>query len=209
MPSDYSKIKLSAKDIEAGAYKKCLGGGAKDWEKRGAFQVELLRALGLRSEHTLLDVGCGPLRAGVHFIRILQPGNYWGVDFNASFIEAAHLLLAQSGMASAAPQVSVLDAFDFKSLGRTFDFLLCFSVLNHCTEPDRGASSNAWQCHARGSRLIVTHAGWFAPGRLTGNLRLSRSLDTEAALGAGLRFKDWGFDDGPGDRLPILEFAIA
>lgn len=210
MPSDYSTIKLSGKEIAAGAYKKYLGGGAKDWEKRGAFQVELLCGLGLNSEHTLLDVGCGPLRAGVHFIRFLQPGNYWGVDFNASFIEAAHLLLAQSGMAGAAPQVSVLNAFDFKSLGRTFDFVLCFSVLNHCAEPDRALFfERVGNAMHGGSRLIVTHAGWFAPGRPTGNLRLSRSLDTEAALGAGLRFKDWGFEDGPGDRLPILEFVLA
>ena len=104
----------------------------------------------------------------------------------------------------------MLDAFDFESLGRTFDFLLCFSVLNHCTESDRALFfervGNAMHGH---SRLIVTHARWFAPGRSTGDLRLARSLDTEAALGAGLRFKDWGFDDGPGDRLPILEFARA
>src|ERR1700722_19889133 len=41
----------------------------------GATQFRLLCALGLRAHHTLLDFGCGSLRAGRFFLTYLDPGN--------------------------------------------------------------------------------------------------------------------------------------
>ncbi len=210
MPSDYSAIRLSARQIQAEAYKKYLGGGARDWEKRGAFQVEMMQALGMLPEHTFLDVGCGPLRGGMHFIGFLNPGNYWGVDFNPSFVDAAHVLLQQAGLPDVIPRVSVISDFGFRALDRTFDRLLCFSVLNHCDAPER---ARFFECVVNvmdaSSRVVVTHGAWFDPAQLREcHLRLARTFDTEAALGPGIHFADWGFDEGPGDRLPILELAL-
>jgi SAM-dependent methyltransferase len=210
MPSDYSAITLTARQIQAEAYKKYLGGGAKGWDKRGTFQVEMMRALGMRPEHTLLDVGCGPLRGGIHFIGFLDPDHYWGVDFNASFVDAAHALLQQAGLPEMIPHVSVIRDFDFRAFDRTFDRLLCFSVLNHCTAVDRARFfERVVDVMDDASRVIVTHGAWFDPAQLREHrLRLTRTIDTEAALGDGIRFADWGFDEGPGDRLPILELAL-
>ena len=36
--------------------------------------------VGLRSYHTLLDVGCGSLRGGKLFIPYLDVGNYYGIE---------------------------------------------------------------------------------------------------------------------------------
>jgi SAM-dependent methyltransferase len=210
MPSDYRAIRLSPREIQAEAYKKYLGGGARDWEKRGAFQVEMMRALGLRPEHTLLDVGCGPLRGGIHFIGFLDPGNYRGVDFNPSFVDAAHVLLQQAGLPQVIPCVTVISDFDFGALGRTFDRLLCFSVLNHCVADDRARFfERVADVMDPTSRVVVTHGAWFDPAQLRDHrLRVTRTLETEAALGPDIRFADWGFDEGPGDRLPIVELAL-
>jgi hypothetical protein len=50
------------------------------WEQVGILQFEFMVSQGLRPQHVLLDVGCGSLRGGVHFIPYLEPGNYLGID---------------------------------------------------------------------------------------------------------------------------------
>ena len=86
---DYSRVRLDDAEIAAGRYKEFLGGKAAGWDARGAFQCALLEHLGLRPGDTLLDIGCGPIRGGVHFIRFLDAGGYRGVDYNPSFVAAA------------------------------------------------------------------------------------------------------------------------
>lgn len=44
------------------------------WEEMGQRQLEFLVEQGLGPCDDLLDVGCGSLRGGVHFIRYLEQG---------------------------------------------------------------------------------------------------------------------------------------
>jgi SAM-dependent methyltransferase len=230
--SDYSKIKLTPEQVEAEEYKKHLGGGAEKWEMRGAFQVELLKELGLGPEHTLLDIGCGPLRGGMHFIKYLNTGNYVGVDFNRSFIEAGHLQLKRAGFSSVVNQVAVINDFNFSGLNNKFDYLLCFSVLNHCSESERRLFFNhIGGIMQKNSRLVITHGGWFKQSRYEclslrllnafrrsfkcnprGNpgfpLKLQKTLRTETDIQQGFKFQQWGFEEGTGDMLPILVFGL-
>ena len=53
------------------------------WDEVGALQIDFLRAQGLRPPDTLLDVGCGCLRGGVHLVGYLEPGRYYGIDRDA------------------------------------------------------------------------------------------------------------------------------
>src|ERR1700750_1408954 len=48
----------------------------------GATQFRLLTTLGLREHNSLLDFGCGSLRAGRLFISYLLPGRYYGLEPN-------------------------------------------------------------------------------------------------------------------------------
>lgn len=208
--TDYSKVQLSAEEIGAEEYKKHLGGGAEQWEKRGAFQVELLRHFGLDPTSSLLDFGCGPVRSGVHFIRFLEAGNYRGVDYNPSFIEAAQALLASAELAAKQPVVSVLSDFELESLNRTFDFILCFSVLNHCDSAQRQRFFQQVPkvMHAN-SRVIVTHGKWFRPEALTDTgLVVQQTIERKEQLPSHLKLRKWGFDE-PRGCLPIYEFVKA
>lgn len=58
-------------------YQHAVGGM---WKEIGRLQFDFLVAHGLAPSHLLLDMGCGTLRGGLHFIRYLEPGHYWGVD---------------------------------------------------------------------------------------------------------------------------------
>ena len=209
MRRDYSTIHLDSSQIAAGEYKNHLGGKAAAWHTRGEFQLELLRFLGLEADERLLDVGCGPLRAGVHFIRHLNAGGYEGVDFNPSFIEAARQVVDEAGLAERSPVVRVLVDFDFRRINGTFDWILCFSVLNHCVESDRRLFFERVHLVMHdASRLVVTHGSWFDETLLAGSgLALRRRISNESELPSALAFARWGFG-GSGDRLPILEFAL-
>jgi hypothetical protein len=48
------------------------------WEEIGKLQLDFLVNQGLRPTHKFLDIGCGTLRGGRHFIRYLDAGNYAG-----------------------------------------------------------------------------------------------------------------------------------
>ena len=64
-------------------------GYVEEWEQHGQAQFDYLKSKGLEPQHTFLDIGCGPLRGGIHFIRYLDAGNYYGVEKNAEVLETA------------------------------------------------------------------------------------------------------------------------
>src|SRR5947207_8506914 len=62
-------------------------GPAEDYDLIAAMTFNLLTTLGLRQHHTLLDIGCGSLRAGRLFIPYLNRGNYIGIEPNRWLVE--------------------------------------------------------------------------------------------------------------------------
>lgn len=102
------------------------------WDELGRLQYDFLVGRGLEPEHYLLDVGCGPLRAGLHFIRHLEPGHYYGVDLHAELLAAGRdVELPRHGLVDKRPVLTVMADFDFRKLDRQFDFALAQSVFTH------------------------------------------------------------------------------
>jgi SAM-dependent methyltransferase len=111
--------------------KQAVGGR---WEEIGALQYEFVRSRGLLPEHKLLDIGCGTLRGGRHFIRYLNEGNYFGIDISPKAIEAAHRLVETEGLATKDPTLVLSRNKDLKFgefEGERFDYLLAQSVFTH------------------------------------------------------------------------------
>jgi SAM-dependent methyltransferase len=107
-------------------------GYVEEWDEHGQAQLDYLTGQGLEPHHRLLDVGCGPLRGGVHFIRYLETGHYVGVDKNAAVLEAAREAeLPRYGLEDREPTLVAMENFDFPSLGRTFDYAWAQSVFTH------------------------------------------------------------------------------
>ena len=101
------------------------------WEEIGRLQFDFLVDQGLQPHHSLLDVGCGSLRGGVHFVRYLKTGHYWGVDIDERLLEAGRGEVEQLGLASKRPVLVPMGDFGFTALGREFEFALAQSVFTH------------------------------------------------------------------------------
>jgi cyclopropane fatty-acyl-phospholipid synthase-like methyltransferase len=119
---------LTADEIAAAQHRELVGGL---WDEMGELQFEFLRCRGLAPSHRLADVGCGALRGGVRFIRYLDAGNYYGLDVNASLLEAGRRELAAAGLADKAAHLVADDRFALSRFGVQFDCAIAVSVFTH------------------------------------------------------------------------------
>ncbi len=119
---------LTQEQINAGTHRDMVGGM---WEEIGRLQFEFLRARGLKPNHRFLDIGCGWLRGGIHAIKYLEAGNYYGLDINPSLIEAGRHELRLAGLTHKNPHLAVSDRFELGLFGQEFDYLLALSVFTH------------------------------------------------------------------------------
>ena len=104
------------------------------WQKIGRLQFEFLLMRGLRPDHYLLDVGCGPLRGGVNFIQYLNHAHYFGIDKHLPFIRAAkEIELERYRIKHRRPQLHLTDDFDLSPFPKRvqFDFAVAFALFNH------------------------------------------------------------------------------
>jgi SAM-dependent methyltransferase len=126
-PAEGYARELSEDEIHAKAHREFVGGL---WEELGLKQIEFLQARGLKRTDSVLDVGCGALRGGIHLTRFLDPGNYTGVDRNASLIAAGYRELDEAGLADRNARLIVETDFKLSGLG-PFDWVLAQSLFTH------------------------------------------------------------------------------
>ena len=119
---------LTASEIAAKEHRAFVGGL---WEEVGQIQFEFMKSQGLLPEHKLVDVGCGAMRGGIHFVKYLDKGNYFGLDINASLIDAAKSELDAYGLMHKLPNLLVNDKFEFSLFNTKFDFAIAVSVFTH------------------------------------------------------------------------------
>jgi ABC-2 type transport system ATP-binding protein len=111
------------------------GGVSADlWESGGEAQLAFLRSQGLKPEHHVLDLGCGPLRTGVRLLAFLEPGHYVGVDHDPASIEAGQRIEApRAGVDPGRGRCEVADVTDLSQVDGTFDVITAIGVVE-CLE---------------------------------------------------------------------------
>ena len=124
----YYTLQLTRAEIAAGAHRNLVGGL---WDEIGKLQFEFLLRQGLLPGHKLVDIGCGALRCGIPLIRYLDKGNYFGLDINASLIDAGKHELGLAGLTSKQPELLVNDKFELERLHPSFDFAIAQSLFTH------------------------------------------------------------------------------
>lgn len=109
------------------------------WEEIGALQFDFLISQGLLPRHRLVDVGCGSLRAGVHFINYLDSGNYCGMDKERDLVRAGVALeLGPDLFNNKRPRFVISDRFAFDCCDVPHDYALAQSLFTHLTPESIG-----------------------------------------------------------------------
>jgi SAM-dependent methyltransferase len=134
-------------------YKEAVGGL---WEEIGKLQFDYLVTHGLEPHHYFLDVGCGSMRGGRHFVRYLEPKHYYGIDADENLLEAGKDVLRIENLLDKHPVLARMHDFDFASLGQKFDYALAQSVFTHLP------LNNIIRCIMNIDRALVQEGLFFA-----------------------------------------------
>ncbi len=112
---------------------KNLAGPERLWIFKRRWQIQFLLSQGLKEEHVLLDLGCGPLRGGIPIIEHLDVGHYHGLDLKRECIVAAKMELEVNGLKWKQPRLNTLQLV---TPWMKFDFIWCFSVVMHVEDDE-------------------------------------------------------------------------
>jgi len=82
------------------------------------FFVFLLDDCGLKETDVCVDYGCGTLRIGVHLLRYLIPGNYWGLDISQLFLDEGCRLMGVELTEKARPNLRIISPGTVAEAGR-------------------------------------------------------------------------------------------
>lgn len=102
------------------------------WVATGRKQFRFLQRNGLKRSHALLEIGCGNLRAGRHFIKYLEPGNYTGVDISPEILLAAQEVIVADELQFQEPRLYLVSGTSLAFLApESFDVVHAHSVFSH------------------------------------------------------------------------------
>lgn len=101
------------------------------WDEIGKLQFDFMLKQGLNISDNLLDVGCGCLRGGIHFVEYLEKKNYCGLDINKSLIEAGKFEIENAGLIQKEPFLIADDNFSVEKFQKKFKFVISVSLFTH------------------------------------------------------------------------------
>ncbi len=129
----YRRLRLSMRP-DRNAHRGYVGGM---WEEIGKVQIDFMVGQGLKPDDIFVDVACGSLRAGRHFISYLDPNNYLGLDHNGWLIEAGLKQEVPKNVSKEKrPEFVISNTFEFKKFTRRPKLGLAQSLFSHLTPDD-------------------------------------------------------------------------
>lgn len=108
-----------------------------DYLATGINDLDLLKIVGLRPNHTLHEIGLGHGRSAQFLVDYLDAGNYSGNDISAERVRMARELFSLKGLERKNPNLVVNEDNSFDWLDNaTFDFIWANSVFGHMPPED-------------------------------------------------------------------------
>jgi SAM-dependent methyltransferase len=95
------------------------------WQAGDARFKKMISAFPIAPHHRVIDYGCGSLRLGGHFMRYLEPGNYFGLDVAQDLIAIGRELIGEDVVAERAPHLATIgeqSLADAEAFGASFLF---------------------------------------------------------------------------------------
>jgi SAM-dependent methyltransferase len=116
--------------VDLGEHRAIVGGM---WDEIGRLAFDFLVGAGLQPGDRLLDVGCGALRVGVHLVRYLDPGNYYGIDLQEALLDAGYEHeIVSAGLSDRLPRENLRPSGAFEAgFAAPVDLALALSVFTH------------------------------------------------------------------------------
>jgi hypothetical protein len=190
----------SADSVHEHGHRESVGGL---WGQIGRLQFEFLVKAGLRPADTLLDLACGSLRAGIHFIRYLDPGHYLGIDKRIELVVyGVSLELGIEDYRKKRPRFVISDAFEFERFDERPNFGIGQSIFTHLAAADIVRCLQKLKPRATGDcRFFATFREVTEPQQNPAQSHshavfdYTRAQMTQLAAEAGWKFRylgDWG-----------------
>ena len=134
-----------------------LGGPPATFVQLGQMQLLFLIEQGLESQHRVLDIGCGALRAGLWLMRVVEPGHYCGIEPHCARLAFGieHVVGADL-MARKRPRFDHNTDFDLSVFGCDFDFMVARSVWTHASKPQILAMLDGFEANATPAGVFLT-----------------------------------------------------
>jgi SAM-dependent methyltransferase len=127
--------KLSYRVTTSAAMRRAESVGHPDRrEAQQRFQIDFLIAQGLRPEHRVLDIGCGPLRAGIPLIAYLDPRNYTGIEARKAAFNEARKAVAEARLKHKRPRLIRAEDPTRVRLQQPVDYGWAFMLLIHLND---------------------------------------------------------------------------
>jgi len=153
----FDEVKQGKAAIKEIGHRRYVGGVGKNWHLIGMLQFKFLIKQGLQPHHKLLDIACGSLRAGIHFIPFLNTGNYLGIDKEKDLINAGkNIELGKELYDLKKPELTLSDSFDFSGFTQQPDFAIAQSLFTHLP-PDM-----IEDCFSKTYKFMKTKGRFFA-----------------------------------------------
>ena len=100
------------------------------WDELQCYQLHVLCANGLKPEHSLLDIGCGPLQGGVVYILYLNANRYTAIDIEPRRINTAYTQVSQHELGAKNPRIILSRSFGEEVFANeSFDFMWASQIL--------------------------------------------------------------------------------
>jgi len=145
------------------------------WEYIGKLQFDYIISQGMQPSDCFLDVACGALRGGIHFIRFLDKGHYLGIDKEKELVEIGiEKEVGRELFEEKAPEFVISDCFEFEKFSRKPQYAIALSLFTHLNSRDIELCLGKLSEFAEpGHQFFAT----FFEGRSSTNREKSHSLD--------------------------------